>query len=210
MAGGHFITFEGGEGCGKTTQIPLIASYLQEKGISVTTSREPGGTPGAESIRKLLVEGAADKWDEVTETLLFLAARNDHVKKRILPSLSQGITVLCDRFSDSTVVYQGIGKGLGMGFVKELQSLVIGNFKPDLTIILDIDPEIGLQRAASRLGTETRFEGLEMDFHRSIRKGFLKLASEAPERYAVVDARGDVVEVHEAIKARVNQLIGIQ
>lgn len=196
---GLFITFEGGEGGGKSTQIRMLAEALQYKGKDVVLTREPGGTEGAERIRALVVEGKEEQWDAVSETLLFLAARRDHVERVIKPALKGEKIVLCDRFSDSTFVYQGIGKKLGIAYVQQLQELAIGALKPDLTFLLDIAPEEGLKRASARSDNETRFEGMDMAFHTALRDGFLTLARQEPQRIRIVDAAHAPKAVHEEI-----------
>ncbi|MDX1975145.1 MAG: dTMP kinase [Rickettsiales bacterium] len=203
-----FITFEGGEGSGKSTQLKLLHEALQRQGLSPVITREPGGSPGAEVIRKLLVSGEVDSWDADTETLLFFAARLDHVQRLIKPALQAGKTVLCDRFTDSTQVYQGVGKGLSEAFVHMIHHLTLGNFAPDLTFILDIDPTVGLKRAVSRSGDETRFESMSLDFHRKIRAGFLAIAQREPARCQVIDASQSVEAIHQEILTRVMQKIG--
>jgi len=204
---GKFITFEGGEGSGKSTQIALLAKAFAASGIPYVQTREPGGSAGAEQLRTLLVSGEKDAWDAETETLLFYAARLDHVNKLIKPALAEGKTVICDRFADSTLVYQGIGKGLSEEYVRMLHRLTLGNFQPDLTIILDIDPAIGLKRAAARRGTETRFESMDIDFHHCIRAGFLSIAEREPNRCVVVDAVLNIFDLHEKIMFIINQAI---
>jgi dTMP kinase len=206
---GQFITFEGGEGSGKSTQLALLTDAFKKSNIPFVKTREPGGSPGAEAIRKILVSGEADAWDAETETLLFYAARLDHVNKLIKPALAEGKTVLCDRFSDSTLVYQGVGKDLPEDYIRMLQRVTLGDFAPDLTIILDIDPVIGLKRAASRAGHDTRFEALGLDFNPRIRAGFLDIARREPERCAVVDAGGDEKMVQGRIIETINQRLGM-
>lgn len=204
---GIFITFEGGEGAGKTTQIKLLADWLQRKGREVVQTREPGGTEGAERIRDLLVRGAHDRWDPVCETALFLTARRQHVEQLIKPALERGAFVLCDRFADSTMVYQGIGKGLGMDYLSQLSRLIVGDIAPAMTFLLDIDPQIGLQRAEGRSGAETRFESHTMAFHQSIRAGFLSLAQGYPERMKIIDASLTVQDIHQHIIKYVSSLL---
>lgn len=204
-----FITFEGGEGSGKSTQLTLLAEALEKSGIPCIKTREPGGSKSAERIRALLVEGAADAWGTEAETLLFYAARLDHVDRLIKPALAAGKTVLCDRFADSTLVYQGIGKGLSEEHIRALHHLTLGNFAPDLTIILDIDPAIGLKRAHARRGSETRFETLGLEFHQKIRAGFLDIARRDPERCIVVDASGTPEKVHEQVIEIVQGKLGL-
>jgi len=196
---GIFITFEGGEGSGKTTQIKLLEKHFQEKGRKCLVTREPGGSKGGDAIRQLLLTGAGDKWNPMTETLLFQAARVEHVETLIKPALARGEVVICDRFLDSTLVYQGIAKGLGVEFVNRLSELTIGSFVPDLTVLLDIDPQIGLSRAKNRAGDETRFENMDISFHNKVREGFLFLARKDPQRYAIIDAVQPEKEVHAAV-----------
>lgn len=207
---GTFITFEGGEGSGKSTQLQLLSKALTAAGTPHVMTREPGGSPGGEAIRKLLVSGAADAWDPVTETLLFYAARLDHVNKLIKPALEQGKLVLCDRFADSTLVYQGIGKGLSEEYIQSLHRLTLGNFMPDLTIILDMDPAMGLKRAQARGDSENRFEKLGLDFHQRIRAGFLAIAKNEPGRCAILDASQPIEKVQAAIITLLNQKLGLK
>jgi dTMP kinase len=206
---GHFITLEGGEGCGKTTQIKLLADSLAKAGLDCLTTREPGGSEGAEKIRELLVTGAADRWDAKTETLLFYAARTDHLARTIRPALAAGKSVICDRFADSTRVYQGLGKAVDHAFIDKLHELVLADFKPNLTLILDIDPTIGLARAASRRGSEMRFEQLPTEFHQRVRDGFLVIARKEPERCVVIDASRPVDEVAANIRDIISKKLGI-
>ena len=194
-----FITFEGGEGSGKTTQIKRLHQHLVAHGKICLLTREPGGSNGAEAIRAMVLTGSVDKWHPVAETLLFLAARVEHVEKVIKPALARAENVLCDRFLDSTLVYQGLGKGLGIEYIRRLSSLTLGNFAPDITFILDIDPEIGLERAMKRAGNETRFENMQLEFHMKVREGFLMLAKQNPARYKVVDATLSPDQVHQNI-----------
>jgi dTMP kinase len=196
---GTFITFEGGEGSGKTTQIALLQKYFADCGKKCMVTREPGGTVGGDAIRKLLLTGGSEKWNPVSETLLFQAARVEHVERVIKPALARGEIVLCDRFLDSTIVYQGLGKGLGMEYIQQLHRLTVGNFLPDFTIILDIEPKAGIGRAKARAGEETRFENMHMEFHDSVRRGFLSLAEKEPSRYVIVDASRSIEAVHKSI-----------
>jgi len=196
---GIFITFEGGEGGGKSTQSKLLGEFFQSIGKSVVLTREPGGTKGAEDIRSLLVKGETDKWDHVTETLLHLAARRDHVEKIIKPALAKGEVVICDRFCDSTLAYQGYGHGLGVEYINNMQKLVIGDFRPDLTFILDIDPKAGITRAGSRGDKEDRYEKMGSGFHDRVRNGFLNIAQAEPNRCHVIDANRPIEEIHKAI-----------
>lgn len=205
---GVFITFEGGEGSGKSTQISLLAEAFAKAGIPCIKTREPGGVESAERIRELVVSGKVDAWDPLAETLLFYAARIEHLARLVTPALAEGKVVLCDRFSDSTLVYQGIGKGLSEEYIRMLHRMLLGNFKPDLTLVFDIDPQIGLKRAAGRRGTETRFEGMDMEFHRKIRAGFASLVECEPQRCALIDASRDVTHVTAKIIAAVNAHLG--
>ncbi|MBO7483579.1 MAG: dTMP kinase [Alphaproteobacteria bacterium] len=199
---GLFITFEGGEGAGKSTQIQMLKSTLETMGKEVLLTREPGGSKGGELIRPLLVSGEAD-WDAVSETLLFSAARRDHLTHKIWPALKEGKIVLCDRFSDSTLAYQGYGRGNNLEIQKvvtDLYKIVAGDFEPDLTLILDIDPKIGLKRSCERTGnTEKRFENMDFSFHENLRTGFLKIAQENPTRCHVIDANRSLDEIHQKI-----------
>jgi dTMP kinase len=192
MAGqrGKFITFEGGEGAGKSTQARMLKAALESRGREVVLTREPGGTRTAEEIRKLLVEGAPERWTPMSETLLFLAARADHVARLIEPAIKAGTWVISDRFSDSTFVYQGIARGLGVDNVRRISQASLGDFAPDLTLILDIDPEKGLARAGKRGAQENRFERFEGEFHAKLRDGFRDIAICEPERCVLIDAEG--------------------
>ncbi len=184
---GRLITFEGGEGAGKSTQIRYLATALAEAGIDAVTTREPGGTAGAEAIRALVTEGTADRWSPLTETLLFLAARQDHVERLIEPALAEGRWVLCDRFIDSTRVYQGLAGTLGLELIDRLHRVIFNRIAPDLTLLLDLPVEIGLARR-SAAGHANRFEQKVEDFHQAVRSGFLELARSEPERFTVIDA----------------------
>jgi len=185
---GKFITFEGGEGAGKSTQARLLKAALEQRGIEVVLTREPGGSPGAEEIRKLLVEGEPDRWTPLTETLLFLAARSDHISRLIAPSLTSGKWVVCDRYSASTLVYQGVARGVGVDTVNTLQNAIPGMIFPDLTIILDLAPKIGLSRASKRAGyLETRFEKFDAEFHETLGKAFRDLVKNQEHNCVLVD-----------------------
>ena len=206
-APGRFITLEGGEGAGKSTQIARLAERLKTK-HEVVTTREPGGSPGAEMIRKLLVEGPADKWDGATEALLHFAARHDHLRTTVWPALERGAWVISDRFADSTRAYQGWGHGLDLATLDRLYDVAVGAFHPDLTLILDLPVEAGLARAASRRGAETRYESLPRAFHDRVREGFLAIARNEPERCAVIDASQDIDAVAAAIAHVVAERLG--
>ncbi|MBC8337555.1 MAG: dTMP kinase [Rhodospirillales bacterium] len=203
QSAGKFITLEGGEGAGKSTQIRLLSNALERAGQEAVTTREPGGAPGAEIIRSLLVEGAVDRWQPMTEALLHFAARVEHVQATIMPALAAGRWVISDRFSDSTVAYQGYGHDLGQSDMAALHKLVLGEFQPDLTVILDIPVEDGLARAGHRETAEgegeDRYERMGNDFHSRLRDGFLDIARRNPERCAVLDAAGTPEKVHAEI-----------
>ncbi len=209
MAEAKFITFEGGEGAGKSTQIALLAEGLTAAGISVRTTREPGGTPGAEQIRALLVTGEAERWDAMTEALLHFAARREHLRGVVRPSLEAGQWVLSDRFADSTMAYQGYGHGLGRAAIERLYALAVGDFAPDLTLILDVPVTLGLERALARGDGEDRYEGLGAEFHERLRQGFREIAEREPGRCALIDARGEVASVQAAIRASVTERLGV-
>lgn len=205
MTSGIFVTFEGGDGGGKTTQLRRLAADLRATGREVVETREPGGAPGAEEIRRLLLEGASGRWSPVSELLLFNASRRDHLERTIRPALARGAVVLCDRFADSTRVYQSAGRadgtpGADPAMVEALHALVIG-LEPDLTLILDIDPALGIGRGLARGGAETRFENLGADFHARIRDGFRKLAAAHPGRCRLIDASGDMNAVAARVRA---------
>ena len=198
---GRFITFEGGEGTGKSTQARRVRIALEAKGILAVVTREPGGSPGAEEIRTMLVQGDPARWDPLTEALLFYAARADHTERTIKPALAEGKWVICDRYSDSSYAYQGGGRGLARETVRRIEAIAIGDFKPDLTFVLDLPPELGLERAGRRDNYETRFEEFDGAFHVRMRKAFLEIARRAPDRCIVIDASKDVDEVSAAILA---------
>ena len=202
---GHFISFEGGDGAGKSTQIQLLAQRLSADGREVVTTREPGGSPGAEEIRKLLVEGDKDRWSPMTEALLMIAARRDHLERIILPGLSRGAVVITDRFADSTMAYQGIAGALGADAAGALHDIVVGDNDPELTIILDVPIEKGLARAGGRDGVETRFESKGAEFQTNVRNAFLEIAKANPKRCSVVDATGDIEETAAAVWRVVEQ-----
>jgi dTMP kinase len=200
---GRFVTFEGGEGAGKSTQALLLATALRESGVRVTVTREPGGSPGAEDIRGLLVTGEPSRWEPVSETLLLYAARRDHWVRLIEPTLKRGHWVISDRFADSTLVYQGIGRGVERAWLDELHRLVLGDVTPDLTLLLDLPAEIGLARTRIRdqasATDETRFERMNLGFHQSLRRGFAGLAASDPARVVTLDASGLVDEIANAV-----------
>ncbi|MEZ5691228.1 MAG: dTMP kinase [Rickettsiales bacterium] len=209
MSSGKFISFEGGEGSGKSTQLGLLAGKLNKTKLPFIMTREPGGSKGAEEIRSLLVSGDDRNWEPLAETLLFQAARCDHIDKVIKPNLLEGKTVICDRFVDSTLVYQGIGKSLGKNYIKSLHNMLFGNFMPDLTIILDINPKEGLRRAKGRGDGEDRFERLAIEFHNKIRDGFLEIAVREPQRCVVLDATKKIDELHNIVISIIKERCGI-
>ena len=190
MTSGKFITFEGGEGAGKTTQAKLLAEALEKAGVETQLTREPGGTFGAEAIRDLVLEGTSDRWSGMTELLLMYAARLDHVEKLIKPALERGVWVISDRFADSSLAYQGHARGLGKGRVKAVHDVVMGGFEPDLTILFDMDPVIAQKRVETRGEDLTRFDAESLDFHKTLRTAFLLIAEENPHRVQTVDADG--------------------
>ncbi len=187
---GKFITLEGGEGTGKSTQARLLHAALQQRGIAAVLTREPGGAPGAELIRKLLVEGDAANWDSMCEALLLFAARRAHLRETIVPALKRGDWVICDRFTDSTYAYQGDTGGLGRETIARLAEIALGadSPQPDVTLVLDVAADIGLARAAARGGAENRFESLGVEFHQKLRDSFLQIAKREPARCVVIDA----------------------
>jgi dTMP kinase len=205
---GRFITLEGGEGAGKSTQIARLKSWLEGRGHAVMVTREPGGSPGAEMVRKLLVEGPVERWDGTTEALLHFAARRDHLRAVVWPALEKGAWVVSDRFADSTLAYQGYGHGVDRSLIAQLYALSVGDFRPGLTLVLDLPVEIGLARATSRRGVETRYESLPPDFHRRVRAGFLEIAASEPERCAVIDAAQDIDAIAAAIAATLTDRLG--
>jgi len=206
---GRFITLEGGEGAGKSTQVRRIVDALGRAGIDVVATREPGGAPSAEQIRALLVQGAIDRWDPTSEALLHFAARREHLVRTVRPALARGAWVVSDRFADSTMAYQGYGLGLGRTAVETLYTLVVGDTAPDLTLILDLPVAQGLRRAAARAGDEHRYERMGTAFHESLRDAFLDIAAREPARCAVVDAGGDVEATFEAIRAVIAGRLGV-
>lgn len=207
-AQGRFITLEGGEGAGKSTQIARLKDWLEARGHTVLTTREPGGSAGGEMIRKLLVEGPADRWDGPTEALLHFAARRDHLRAIVWPALKRGTWVASDRFADSTRAYQGYGHGIDLGLLDRLYDIAVGDFRPDLTLILDLPVDAGLARAGRRRGSETRYESLPRDFHDRVRAGFLEIAKREPARCVVIDASRDVERVAQDIAHLVAERLG--
>ena len=207
---GRFITFEGGEGVGKSTHVRLLADALRGAGLGVVETREPGGSPGAEQIRELLIHGEVARWDAMTEALLHFAARRDHVARVIQPALASGDWVLCDRFADSTMAYQGYGHGLGSEVIEQLYALAVGDLTPDLTVILDLPVGEGLRRAETRESGGTRYERMDQAFHERLRSGFLAIAERDPERCLVIDASLPIDAVHQAAKEAVGARLSLE
>ncbi|GAA6148486.1 dTMP kinase [Pseudooceanicola nitratireducens] len=204
---GLFLSFEGIDGSGKSTQARMLAETLRAQGREVVLTREPGGSPGAEEIRALLLQGDPDRWSARTEILLFTAARRDHLERTIQPALDRGAVVICDRFADSTRMYQGLSRGNLRAMVDKLHRLMIG-IEPDITLLIDMDPEVGLARAKGRQGTEERFEDFGADLQRKMRAGFLNLADEYADRFRVIDGArspdqvaADVLDVAREVMA---------
>ena len=191
MTLGHFISFEGIDGSGKSTQAKVLTKTLEDLGHNVVLTREPGGSIGAEEIRRLVLQGDPDRWSAESEILLFTAARRDHLEKTILPALDAGKIVICDRFADSTRMYQGLSRGDLRSLVDELHSLMIPR-DPDLTVLIDLDPKLGLTRAKSRNTAEERFEDFGISLQEKMRVGFLNLAEEYAERFRVIDGQRDI------------------
>ena len=208
MTRGIFITFEGGEGAGKSTQIRRLAERLRGGAEEVVLTREPGGSPGAESIRELLLNGETDRWSPLTEALLMNAARRDHIERVIAPALARGAVVLCDRFADSTRAYQGAGGDVDPHVIAQLEAAVVGDVRPDLTLIFDLPVAEGLRRALSRNGGEERFEAKGAAFHERLRAAYLDIARAEPERCAVIDATATLDAVEAAILAAVQPRLG--
>ena len=194
----RFISFEGGEGSGKSTQIKLLAKKLAKYGDVITT-REPGGTIEAEIIRNLLVKGKKNKWSGAVETLLLYAARKDHIDKVIAPSLKKNKWVLCDRFKESTLVYQGYGKNVDIDLIKKLDKIITNNLTPGLTFILDIDPIIGLKRSKRKSNTETRYENMSLRFHNKIRKAFRTIAKSNKKKFILINANQDINLIQDIV-----------
>jgi dTMP kinase len=205
---GRFITIEGGEGAGKSTQTRRLVAALASAGIAALATREPGGAPGAEEIRRLLVEGDPARWDAHSEALLMVAARRAHLVATVWPALARGEWVVCDRFADSTLAYQGYGGGAALAELKAVHRFIAGDFMPDLTLVLDLPVELGLRRAAARSGSETRFERMDPAFHERLRQGFLAIARDEPRRCVVIDAALEADAVHAAVCDAVRARLG--
>ena len=183
---------------------------LEHAGITAKATREPGGSPGAEAIRRLLIEGETERWDAVGEALLLYAARREHIAALIRPTLGEGSWVICDRFNDSTIAYQGYGRGVPLDRLAVLQNFAIGDFAPDLTLLLDLPVELGFARAALRPGQADRFERLDRDFHERLRAGFRAIAASEPERCVVLDGTGNVDDIHRLVVATVATRFGVK
>lgn len=212
---GLFISFEGGEGSGKTTQINRLSDYLNAQGRRIVSTREPGGTDEAEKIRNFLVKRDGGNWTPEAETLLLYAARSMHVQQIIKPGLDDGKVVISDRFSDSTLAYQGYGHGYDLQKIRDLDALILDGFKPDVTFILDIEPQKGIERSTRRLANEAlnlnrmedKFEQLDISFHEKLRAGFLEIAAQEPKRCHVIDAAQDLDKVTEDIQKIIDKVI---
>ncbi|MFH1158907.1 MAG: dTMP kinase [Pseudomonadota bacterium] len=216
MKKGIFITLEGGEGTGKSTQIRLLHQALSASGVDALMSREPGGTPQAERIRALLLQHDSGTFDPMTEALLFFAARREHLVNKIWPAIKKGQWVLSDRFADSSRAFQGYGMGLDMRVIESLYRMVAGEFQPDLTFIFDLDPETGIRRSMKHmqhtqltLFQEDRYERIGLPFHQRLRKGFLEIAGKFPERCVVIDAAQDVRSVHQRMLEEIFSRFGV-
>ena len=205
MARGKFITFEGGEGAGKSTQVKCLSAFLQKQGIEVCQTREVGGSPSAEAIRKLWLEQIDGYWDALTELLLISAARREHLVKTVFPALSRGAWVLSDRFADSTRAYQGIGLGLDLDVVEEIYNRIAPDFEPDLTLLLDLPVETGLARMKNRGGQDDRYEQKNIAFHKKLRGAYLSLANTYASRFCIIDASKDEASVAMAVENAVRE-----
>lgn len=207
MERGKFITFEGGEGAGKSTQVTLLKQRLEATGVTVICTREPGGFPEGDMIRSIFLEGESDRWHPASEALLMYAARKEHVIKVIEPALSNGTWVISDRFADSTMAYQGYARGLGQKFVAELHRLTLGSFEPDITFILDLTAEACLARVAMRGGGDDRMERQGKEFHEALRSAFLEIAKASPERCYVINGGASEQNVADDIWSRMTPAI---
>ncbi|CAN5645315.1 dTMP kinase [soil metagenome] len=209
MSRGKFITFEGGEGAGKSTQVRRLVTRLEAAGVEVVATREPGGSPGAEAIRALVLTGSADRWSPVTETLLMYGARRDHIERTIIPALDRGAWVVCDRFADSTRAYQGGAGDVAPELIAALEDHVLAEVRPDLTLVFDLPVEVGLARAESHAAasghTETRFESKGVAFHERLREAFQQIAAIEPDRCVLVNAADTMDGVEAAIWTAVDR-----
>jgi dTMP kinase len=214
---GLFITLEGGEGTGKSTQVKLLQQSLAAAGVDAMTTREPGGTDQAERIRNLLIQRDAGHFDALTEALLMMSARREHLVNKIWPALEKGQWVISDRFADSTRAFQGYGMGLDQAVIDKIYALIAGDFQPDLTFIFDIDPELGLKRSLKQLtvttnkmeSTEDRYERMGLPFHQRLRKGFLDIARKFPERCVIIDATQDIQAIHRQVLKVIETRYGV-
>ena len=202
-----FITFEGGDGSGKSTQVNLLKDYLDNLNFETIKTREPGGTPSAEILRNLLTTGEVEKWTPMSEALLMWASRYEHLIQVIEPALNSGKNVICDRFYDSTYAYQGVAHNLGIDKMEKLKKIIIGNIEPDVTFVLDIDPKVGLKRSLDRSNQENRFENYNIDFHNKIRSAFLEIAKKNKNRCVVIDASLNEQEINNLIITVIDNLI---
>jgi len=217
MASGKFIVFEGGDGSGKTTQSRLLFSLLNDNDISTLFTREPGGTSGAEEIRNLLVTGETGRWDKMTETLLYFAARRDHVENLIKPSIDRGEWIICDRFSLSTYAYQGYGYGLPISYIEGLYKFSIGDFYPDFTLVYDIETELALERAKLRCAasnlkhkdTEDRYERMSDTFHKNVRRGFIEMGRKLENRGLIINSNNSIKNIHDVTIKKINELYNL-
>lgn len=206
---GRFISLEGGEGAGKSTLAISLREHLQARGLEVIVTREPGGTPGAEILRDILVNGATDRWSPMTEALLMYASRVDHVEKLIKPALTRGAWVLCDRFADSTTAYQGAAGGVDLAQIALLHQACLGDFKPDLTLVVDLDPKIGMNRTVKRGENASRFERFDAKFHQRLREAYLAIAAAEPGRCALLDGSNTPKQVFDAAVEMIDTRLGV-
>ncbi len=217
MKKGLFITLEGGEGTGKSTQVKLLHAALTSAGVDAVTTREPGGTPQAERIRNFVIQRDAGHFDAVTEALLMMSARREHLVDKIWPAMEKGAWVISDRFADSTRAMQGYGMGMAQEQIEKIYAVIAGDFQPDLTFIFDIDPEVGLKRSLKQLAvtankteaTEDRYERMGMPFHQRLRNGFLEVAKAFPQRCVIIDAAQDVAAIHRQLLKTIETRFGI-
>ena len=204
------IVFEGVDGAGKGVQSRALEQRMRKAGLNVLLTREPGGSESAELIRQLIVEGEVDRWDDISELLLIYAARRSHLRETILPALANGTWVISDRFADSSRAFQGIAGGLGLPLVEQIHQLVVGDFVPAMTLIIDLDPALSLQRAEARGGKEDRFEQKGLEYQNKVRKGFLQLAAASPETHVVIDGSGTIETVESSIWEALEQRLGLK
>lgn len=217
MSKGVFITLEGGEGTGKSTQVKMLGAALSAAGVDAVMTREPGGTDQAERIRNLMIQRDAGNFDPLTEAMLMMSARREHLVNKIWPSMEQGKWVVSDRFVDSTRAFQGYGMGLDQGLIDRIYSMIAGDFQPDLTFVFDIDAEKGLSRSLKQLAvtadknesTEDRYERMGVPFHNRLRQGFLEIAKRFPGRCVIIDAAQDINAIHAQILKTIETRFGI-